>query len=70
MEASPTRPQSPRPWVVIAVFPGHRPKAIARTCYKTDADAYVRFLQRYMSQGSFYVVFDPPDQLPLISLDN
>jgi hypothetical protein len=65
MEASSNRPTSPRSWAVIAVFPGHQPKAIARTCYKTDADAYVRFLQRYMNQGNFYVIFDPLEQPPL-----
>ncbi|MCU0569430.1 MAG: hypothetical protein MUF49_22990 [Oculatellaceae cyanobacterium Prado106] len=47
-----------RPWMIIATFPGHPPKAIARTSYKADADAHIRFLQRYMNQGDFSVVLE------------
>lgn len=47
-----------RPWVIIAAFPMHKPTAIWRTCHRADADAYVRFLQRHVTEGTFYVVFD------------
>jgi hypothetical protein len=47
---------TPKPWIVMAVFPGHNPKPIAQTCYKSDAESHVRFLKRYMTQGKFYVV--------------
>lgn len=50
-----------RPWVIMAVFPGHKPTAISRTCHRADADAYVRFLQRHIPEGDFYVVFEADD---------
>jgi len=53
-----------RPWQVVAVFPGHKPKAIGRTHNRTDADAMVRFLRRKILTGSFYVVFDPDETAP------
>jgi hypothetical protein len=49
-----------RPWIITATFPGHPPKAIARTSYKADADAHIRFLQRYMSHGTFVVTYEEP----------
>jgi hypothetical protein len=49
---------SQRPWIIIASFPNHAPKAIARTSYKTDAEAHIRFLQRYMTNGTFTIVYD------------
>jgi hypothetical protein len=45
-----------RPWIIIATFPGHQPKPIARTSYKADAEAHIRFLQRYMSKGTYTIV--------------
>ncbi|NJR63523.1 MAG: hypothetical protein HC769_34935, partial [Cyanobacteria bacterium CRU_2_1] len=52
---------SHRPWVIVAVFPGHKPREIGRTQNRSDAEAYVRFLQRRVPQGRFYVMFDPGD---------
>jgi hypothetical protein len=52
-----------RPWIITATFPGHPPKAIARTSYKADADAHIRFLQRYMSNGTFVVTYEDLDDL-------
>lgn len=48
-----------RPYLVVAAFPGEMPRAIARTYNQSDAEDHVRFLQRRMSGGKFYVVFDP-----------
>jgi hypothetical protein len=53
-----------RPWIITATFPGHPPKAIARTSYKADAEAHIRFLQRYMSQGTFVVSYEEMDERP------
>lgn len=50
-----------RPWTIVATFPGHKPKEIGRVRNRADADAHVRFLQRHVPQGAFYVVFDPED---------
>lgn len=47
-----------RPWAIMAAFPGKKPHEIGRTCHRADADAYVRFLQRHISQAAFYVVFE------------
>jgi hypothetical protein len=49
---------SQRPWVVMAIFPGHLPREIGRTRHRSDADAYVRFLKRHLTQAEFYVMFD------------
>jgi hypothetical protein len=49
---------SDRPWIVMAIFPGHKPREVGRTCHRADADAYVRFLQRHLREGEFYVVFE------------
>jgi hypothetical protein len=56
-----------RPWVIMAIFPGYPPREVGRTRHRADAEAYVRFLQRYMTQGSFYVMFegDSADEDPL-----
>lgn len=48
-----------RSYLIVADFPGELPRAIGRTYNKTDADDHVRFLKRRMTNGSFYVVFDP-----------
>ncbi|NJO39728.1 MAG: hypothetical protein HC769_28860 [Cyanobacteria bacterium CRU_2_1] len=48
-----------RPWAIVAAFPGHKPKIIARIQNRADADAHVRFLQQHIPQGEFYVVFEP-----------
>jgi hypothetical protein len=63
---------SQRPWTIIATFPGHQPKAIARTSYKADAEAHIRFLQRYMSKGTYTLTCESEsaehsDQLPVPS---
>jgi hypothetical protein len=50
-----------QPWQIIAVFPGHKPKPIGRTHNRADADDMVRFLQRKVPTGAFYVVFDPDE---------
>ncbi|KAM3091680.1 hypothetical protein ACKFKG_25025 [Phormidesmis sp. 146-35] len=49
-----------RPWAIVAIFPGHRPREIVRTVTRSDAEAFARFLNRSVKQGNFYVVFDPP----------
>lgn len=48
-----------RPYLVVAAFPKEMPRTIARTYNKSDAEDHVRFLQRRMPRGEFYVVFDP-----------
>lgn len=52
---------SDRPYAIIAAMPGHKPKAIGRSNNRIDADSMVRFLQRKVPNGSFYVVFDPDE---------
>jgi hypothetical protein len=49
------------PYAIIAAFPGHKPKAIGHTHNRVDADAMVRFLQRRIPHGAFYVIFTPPE---------
>ena len=56
-------PDSYRPYIIVAAFPGQLPRAIGRMYNQSDADDHVRFLQRQVAQGSFYVVFDPPQVL-------
>lgn len=56
-------------WVIFAVFPGHPPKPIARLYNRSDAEDHMRFLQRWMAQGSFYVVFESGEE-PLETIDN
>ncbi|MBW4657339.1 MAG: hypothetical protein KME15_01585 [Drouetiella hepatica Uher 2000/2452] len=51
-----------RPWIVIAQFPGHKPKAITRTANRSEAEDLVRFLTRRVPQGYFYVIFEPPEE--------
>ncbi|NJN57311.1 MAG: hypothetical protein HC879_07300 [Leptolyngbyaceae cyanobacterium SL_5_9] len=41
----PVASDSNQPWLIVAVFPGHHPKVIGRTCNRADADATVRFLR-------------------------
>ncbi|WP_416671058.1 hypothetical protein [Egbenema bharatensis] len=52
-----------QPWQIIAVFPGLKPKPIGRTHNRADADDMVRFLQRKVPTGAFYVVFDPTETI-------
>jgi hypothetical protein len=49
--------------MVLALFPDHKPKVIARTFNKSDAEAQVRFLQRSVPEGNFYVSLDPDLEL-------
>ncbi|MBD2090282.1 hypothetical protein H6F67_10500 [Microcoleus sp. FACHB-1515] len=56
-------PDSYRPYIIVASFPGQLPRAICRLYNQIDADDQVRFLQRQVGQGSFFVVFDPPQVL-------
>lgn len=48
-------------YAIIAAMPNHKPREIGRTCNRADADDMVRFLQRRVKDGKFYVVFDPAD---------
>lgn len=48
-----------RPYLIVAAFPKAVPRIIACTYDKTDAEDHVRFLQRRIPGGKFYVVFDP-----------
>lgn len=55
-------PYSPLPtpsYAIIAAMPNHKPREIGRTRNRADADDMVRFLQRRVKGGRFYVVFDP-----------
>lgn len=54
-----------RPWVIVAIFSDHKPEELGRTYHRADAEAHVRFLQRYVKQGAFYVMFDPEDSEPV-----
>lgn len=49
---------SHRPWVIVVIFPGYKPREIGRTANRADAEAFVRFLQRRVTRGAFYVVFE------------
>lgn len=51
-----------RPYLVVAVMPGHKPKIIGRTSNRMDGDRMVRFLQRKVTMGAFYLVFEPPNR--------
>jgi hypothetical protein len=48
-------------YAIIAAMPNHKPREIGRTCNRADAEDTVRFLQRRVKDGRFYVVFDPAD---------
>ncbi|NJO43293.1 MAG: hypothetical protein HC769_24370 [Cyanobacteria bacterium CRU_2_1] len=48
-----------RPYAIVAIFPGHKPKIIGRRRNRSDAEDMVRFLQRRIPNGTFYVMFDP-----------
>ncbi|XHX77917.1 MAG: hypothetical protein RBJ76_26355 [Stenomitos frigidus ULC029] len=47
------------PYLIVAAFPKGMPRTIARTYNQSDAEDHVRFLQRRLPKGEFYVVFDP-----------
>jgi hypothetical protein len=47
------------PYLIVAAFPGKMPRAIGRTYNQSDAEEHVRFLQRRMNEGMFYIVFEP-----------
>ena len=55
---------SDRPYAIIAAMPEHKPKAIGRSNIRIDADSMVRFLQRKVPNGTFYVIFDPEETCP------
>ena len=48
-----------RPYLIVADFPGQLPRSISRTCNQADADDHIRFLKRQITNGSFYIVYDP-----------
>lgn len=47
------------PYLVVANFPGRMPQIVGRTYNRADAEAQVRFLQRQIKNGSFFVAFEP-----------
>lgn len=47
------------PYLVVAIFAGRMPQIIGRTYNRADAEFQVRFLQRQMKNGSFFVAFEP-----------
>lgn len=49
-------------WVLVAVMPQHKPHPIGRFANRSDAEAMMRFLQRKVANGAFYVLFDPGDE--------
>jgi hypothetical protein len=52
------------PYLVVVIFAGRMPQIIGRTYNRADAEAQVRFLQRQMKNGSFFVAFDPEGRSP------
>lgn len=48
-----------RPFLIVADFPGQLPRAIARTYNQEDAEDQIRFLKRQITNGAFYIVYDP-----------
>jgi hypothetical protein len=50
------------PWVLVAVMPQHKPRPIGQFVNRSDAEAMMRFLQRKVPSGAFYVLFDPGDE--------
>lgn len=51
-----------RPYAIVAVFPGHKPKIISRTHNRSDAEDIVRFLQRRVPNATFYMIFEPESE--------
>ena len=47
------------PYLVVAIFAGRMPQIVGRTYNRADAEALVRFLQRRLGEGSFFVAFEP-----------
>lgn len=54
-----------RPWVVVVIMPQQKPRPIGRYANRSDAEATLRFLQRKVPNGAFYVIFDPAEPMPL-----
>lgn len=50
---------SDRPYLVIAAMPGHKPRIVGRANNRIDGDRMVRFLQRKVATGAFYLIFEP-----------
>jgi hypothetical protein len=50
------------PYLVVAIFAARMPQIVGRTYNRVDAEAQVRFLQRQMKNGSFFVAFEPEPQ--------
>lgn len=59
----PAQPMSTnRPYAIVAVFPGHKPKIISRTHNRSDAEDIVRFLQHRVPNATFYMIFEPESE--------
>jgi len=50
---------SDRPYLVIAAMPGHKPRVVGSANNRIDGDRMVRFLQRKVATGAFYLIFEP-----------
>ncbi|KAM3099480.1 hypothetical protein ACKFKF_14405 [Phormidesmis sp. 146-12] len=61
MRDSRPNPHFHRPYAVVAVMPGHKPREIGQFNNRSDADAMVRFLRRSVPAGDFFVTFDCED---------
>ncbi|NEP49173.1 MAG: hypothetical protein F6K65_10240 [Moorea sp. SIO3C2] len=49
-----------RPWALMRLLPKCQRYTVARFFNRQDADNHLRFLDRYMPEAKFEVVFDLP----------
>jgi hypothetical protein len=54
------------PYLVVAIFSGRMPQIVGRTFNRADAEAHVRFLQRRLAAGSFFVAFEPKPKREIV----
>ncbi|BAZ31857.1 hypothetical protein NIES4074_43300 [Cylindrospermum sp. NIES-4074] len=56
----PLRENFHRPWLVVRLLASSQSCIVARFANRRDADDHLRFLQRFIPNAAFEIMFEPP----------
>ncbi|HLO88135.1 MAG TPA: hypothetical protein VK203_24450 [Nostocaceae cyanobacterium] len=49
------------PWLIVRILDSCQPYTVARFANRQDADDHLRFLRRFIPNGVFQIMFEPPE---------
>jgi hypothetical protein len=61
--SQPATENSLRPWLIVRILESNQAYTVARFANRQDADDHLRFLQRFIPNSVFQIMFEPPEKL-------